>query len=61
MSNKIANFLRSVRLEAKKVSWPSRGEIARSTIIVIVVIIVFAAIIGGLDVFFLQLLRFLVG
>lgn len=61
MGNKIVNFLRSVRLETKKVTWPSRAEIARSTIIVIVAIVIFAAIIGGIDIFFLQLLRFLVG
>jgi len=61
MSNKIANFLQSVRSEAKKVTWPSRAEILRSTIIAIVAIIVFAIIIGGIDILFLQLLKFLIG
>ena len=61
MRGKVKNFLHSIRLEAKKITWPSRAEIARSTIIVIVAIIVFAAIIGGIDAFFLQLLRFLLG
>ena len=53
MTNKIGGFLHSVRSEAKKVSWPSRAEIVRSTIIVIVTITVFAIIIGGIDIFFL--------
>ena len=61
MNNKIANFLHLVRVEAKKISWPSRAEIVRSTIVVIVAIIIFSIIIGGMDIFFLQLLRFLLG
>ena len=61
MNNKIKNFLNSVRSETKKVTWPSRKEIARSTIVVIVAIIIFAIVIGGIDIFFLQLLRVLVG
>jgi preprotein translocase subunit SecE len=61
MTNKIGGFLHSVRSEAKKVTWPSRAEIVRSTIIVIVTITVFAIIIGGIDIFFLQLLRLLLG
>jgi len=59
MANKIGSFLHSVRSETKKVTWPSRAEIIRSTIVVIITIIVFAIIIGGIDIFFLQLLKLL--
>ncbi|MBE0478310.1 preprotein translocase subunit SecE [Candidatus Aerophobetes bacterium] len=61
MNNKIKIFLKSVRSEASKVTWPSRKEIVRSTIVVIVAIIIFAIVIGGIDIFFVQLLGFLVG
>ncbi|HHF98294.1 MAG TPA: preprotein translocase subunit SecE [Candidatus Aerophobetes bacterium] len=57
MSNKLMDFLRSVQVEARKVSWPSREEIVKSTAIVIVAILVSAIIIGGIDVIFLQILR----
>ncbi|HDN84997.1 MAG TPA: preprotein translocase subunit SecE [Candidatus Aerophobetes bacterium] len=60
MNNKLMEFLRSVRAETKKISWPSRTEIVKSTVIVIVAIVVFAIIIGGIDVIFLQILRFFV-
>lgn len=58
---KITNFLQSVRSEAKRVTWPSRTDIVRSTIVVLVTIIIFAAIIGGIDILFLQLLKILLG
>ncbi len=61
MANKISGFLRSVRAEAKKITWPSRSEIIKSTIVVIVTIIIFAIIIGGIDVLFLQVLKLLLG
>ncbi|MCD6406451.1 preprotein translocase subunit SecE [Candidatus Aerophobetes bacterium] len=57
MSNKLMDFLRSVQVEARKVSWPSREEIVKSTAIVVVAILVSAIIIGGIDVIFLQILR----
>jgi len=57
MSSKLMDFLRSVQAEARKVSWPSREEIVKSTAIVIVAILVSAIIIGGIDVIFLQILR----
>lgn len=60
MANKIVSFLNSVRAEAKKISWPSRGEIIKSTVVVIVAIIILAIIIGGIDILFLQILRIFV-
>ena len=60
-TNKIGSFLRSVKLEAKKITWPSRAEVIKSTAIVIVAIIIFAIIIGGIDIFFIQILKLLLG
>jgi preprotein translocase subunit SecE len=48
--NKIIEFLKQVRLEMKKVNWPTRGETVKYTLIVIGVSVVIAAYLGGLDV-----------
>ena len=61
MANKVKSFLYSVRAELKKISWPTRSEIIKSTIIALVAIIVFSIIIGGIDVVFLQILRIFLG
>lgn len=44
-----ADFLREVRVEATKVSWPSRKELRDSTVVVIVMTLIMAAIIFVLD------------
>ncbi|MFQ6067423.1 MAG: preprotein translocase subunit SecE [bacterium] len=57
MASKVSVFLRAVRSELKKVSWPNRPKLIRSTFIVIMAIIVFAIIIGGMDFLFFQILK----
>ena len=57
MTNKVSVFLRAVRGELKKVNWPNRPKLIRSTFIVIMAIIVFAIIIGGMDFVFFQILK----
>ena len=44
-----AEFLKEVRVEATKVSWPSRKELRDSTVVVIVMTLIMAAIIFVLD------------
>jgi preprotein translocase subunit SecE len=61
MANKISNFLQTVKGEMKKTSWPSRSEIVKSTIVVIMTIALVALIIGGIDIGFFHLLRILLG
>jgi len=61
LANKVSSFLQAVKGEMKKVSWPGRPEIIRSTIIVIVTILLFALIIGGIDIAFFQILKVLFG
>ena len=56
MTNKIKSFLHAVKAEMKKISWPTRKEIVRSTIIVFITIIVFAVIIGVIDTALYQLI-----
>ena len=61
MANKVKSFLYSVRAELKKVSWPTRGEVVRSTIISLIAIIVFSIVIGGIDLLFLKIWRIFLG
>jgi preprotein translocase subunit SecE len=44
-----ADFLKEVRVEATKVSWPTRKELRDSTIVVLVMTAIMAAIIFILD------------
>ena len=44
-----ADFLKEVRVEATKVSWPSRKELRDSTMVVIVMTAIMALIIFVLD------------
>lgn len=52
-------FLREVRSELKKVTWPSKPQTIRLTLIVIAVSLVVAAFIGGLDFLFTKLIEIL--
>jgi preprotein translocase subunit SecE len=44
-----AEFLKEVRVEATKVSWPTRKELRDSTVVVLVMTAIMAAIIFILD------------
>ena len=46
---RIRTFLREVRLEMKKVTWPPRKELVKSTGVVIVAVIIAAVFIGAFD------------
>ncbi len=56
-----AEYIREVRTELKRVSWPSRSEVINYTIVVMITLIVLTAFIAGLDFVFgeaiLELLR----
>lgn len=55
--SKLATYLKEVRLEIKKVNWPTRQETIRYTLIVIGVSAVVAIYLGGLDVLFTTILN----
>ena len=55
--NKLSAFLRDVRTELKRVSWPSRSETAKLTGVVILISVVLAAFLGLLDFGFVTLLN----
>jgi preprotein translocase subunit SecE len=54
---KIISFLREVKIETKKVNWPSKKETFRYTLIVIFVSLLVAAFLGTLDYLFANFLR----
>ena len=45
-------FLKEVRLELKKVAWPSRQELWSYTVVVLVAVVVLTSLVFGLDYFF---------
>jgi preprotein translocase subunit SecE len=45
----VRQFLKEVRLELKKVDWPTRRELVSYTIVVLVTLIVTTAYVAGLD------------
>lgn len=49
MFKRLAKFLREVKVELKKVSWPSRREISGSTGVVIVTVLIVAIYLGIVD------------
>ena len=55
--NKAITFLKEVRLEMKKVNWPTKQETIKYVIIVIGVSAVLAAFLGVLDFIFIRLLN----
>lgn len=53
---KISTFLKEAVSEMKKVTWPTRQEAIKHTLIVIVVCIIVAIFLGGIDYLFTYLL-----
>jgi preprotein translocase subunit SecE len=49
MVEKIRQFLREVRAEMEKVSWPGRQEVQAATIVVIALVVLLAVFIGAVD------------
>lgn len=53
-------FLKEVRTEMEKVSWPNRQQAIRLTLIVIAISIVVAIFIGALDYIFTKVMELLI-
>jgi preprotein translocase subunit SecE len=56
---KIAQFLREVRVETKKVTWPTRKETLASTAIVLITTFIIAFFLGGVDVLLTNIVEML--
>jgi preprotein translocase subunit SecE len=52
-----ADFLIAVEAEMNKVSWPTRGELTRASMVVLILIFALAFILAGYDFFWAVLLR----
>lgn len=50
--NKIAKFFKEVKSEMKKVVWPSKNQVVKSTFIVIAAVVVIGILIWVLDILF---------
>ena len=48
--SRVQQFFREVAAEFRRVSWPSRAEVARSTLVVLAVVVVLAVYLGAVDV-----------
>jgi len=57
LPNKITTYLKEVRVEMKKVNWPTRQETLRYTLIVIGICVAVALFLGGIDFGFITLLN----
>lgn len=52
----LAKFLREVRVEMGKVTWPDRKDLAQSTLVVLVAVAIATAYTGVLDEIFVQII-----
>jgi len=57
MFSKAVTFLKEVKLEVRKVNWPTRRQTIRYTLIVLGISLVIAMFLGGLDFLFTMLLE----
>ena len=57
--NKVAKFVTEVKLELKKVSWPTRQELINATIMVIVSVAILAIFIGFCDLIWSNAIKFI--
>ncbi len=57
----LIQYLKEVRLEMKKVVWPTRKELGQYTVVVVAVCAFFALAFWGIDSGFLVILRELLG
>jgi len=48
-TQQIREFVKEVRLEATKISWPTRSELQESTVVVIVTILIVTVFVGVVD------------
>ena len=45
----VRQYLREVRDELRKVAWPTRPEVRRYSIVVIITVVMYTALVGGCD------------
>ena len=60
MLSKAINFLKEVKVELKKVSWPDRHELVGSATIVVITVCILAVFIGCCDLVFSKAIQFVI-
>ena len=59
-NNRLGRYLKEVRAEIRKVTWPSREEVLRMTSIVLLVLLISSAFMALVDYGFSLLIRFVI-
>ena len=59
-SSRFKKFLREVKAELKKVSWPTKPELVSNTGIVFVTVVVICTLIWAIDSVFNEVLKFII-
>jgi len=59
-SNPVVRYLRETRADLKKVTWPTRPEATKLTIIVLIVVAFMSALLGTLDYIFSRVMGFII-
>jgi len=60
MLERIKSYLKGVRAEVNRVSWPNRSEVISFTALILLLVIVLTIYIWGVDTIFQAILKFLV-
>ncbi|MFH1971073.1 MAG: preprotein translocase subunit SecE [Patescibacteria group bacterium] len=58
--NKVINYLKEVKLELSKVTWPKKDQVIKLTLIVFVISGIVAIYVGGLDFVFTKVLGLII-
>ena len=56
-----AQYLREVRDEMRKVAWPTKDEVVRYSIVVIITVVIYTALVSGADFLFAYMSEWLYG
>ena len=56
-----AQYMREVRDEMRKVAWPTKDEIVRYSIVVIITVVIYTALVSGADFLFAFMSEWLYG
>ena len=60
MFERITNYLKGVRSEVDRVSWPTRSEVISFTVLILVLVVVLTIYIWGVDTIIQAVIRFFV-
>ncbi|MBS3812321.1 preprotein translocase subunit SecE [Candidatus Bipolaricaulota bacterium] len=55
--NRFNKFLRNVRSEIRKVSWPTQSEVITMTILIIIMVVLLSGYIGGVDIVYQRIIK----